>query len=106
VAHAAALYVLTAAMKLQSVLLPHALYDYVVQKMGMKIPDGLQSDIDNNLKFSMVKQAYASIADCGNGEPLPTRTLAVTGEWQDDVEGTGKLGHVEGPGMHRAGLLP
>lgn len=91
---AAAPYVLTAAMKLQSVLLPRALYEYFVQKMGMKAPDGLQSDIDNNLKFSMIKQAYVSIADYGNGEPLPTRTLAVAGGWQDDVEGTRRLRHI------------
>jgi hypothetical protein len=83
----------TAMVKLQSVL-PDSLNDYVMQNMGMKMPDGLQRDIFNNLKFSMVKQAYASIADYGNGEPLPTRTLAVAGGKQDDVDGTRRLGHV------------
>jgi pimeloyl-ACP methyl ester carboxylesterase len=90
---AAAPYLVTAIVKLQSVL-PEFLNDYIMRKMGMKRPDGLQRDILNNAKFSMVKQAYASIADYGNGEPLPMRTLAVAGAKQDDVAGTGRLGHV------------
>jgi pimeloyl-ACP methyl ester carboxylesterase len=90
---AAAPYVVTAAVTLQSVL-PDALNDFMVRKMEMKIPDGLQREIYSNLKFAMVKQAYASIADYGGGEPLPMRTLAVAGGRQDDVEGTRRLGHV------------
>jgi pimeloyl-ACP methyl ester carboxylesterase len=88
---AAAPYVVTAVVKVQSVL-PEFVNDYVIRKMGMKIPDGLQSDIYNNLKFSMVNQAYASIASCGYGERLQVRTLVVAGGKQDDVEGTRKLG--------------
>jgi hypothetical protein len=42
----------------------------------------------------MVKQAYASIANCGESEPLPMRTLVVAGGRQDDVKGTRKLGCV------------
>ena len=90
---AAAPYLVTAVVKLQS-LLPDFLNDYILRKMGMKVPNGLQRDIYNNVKFSTVKQAYASIADYGGGEPLPMRTLAVAGAKQDDIAGTRRLGHI------------
>lgn len=90
---AAAPYMLTAVVKVQSVL-PDVLNKYMAGKMGMKMPDGVQRAIFDNLRFSMVKQAYASIAEYGDGEPLPMRTLAVAGGKQDDVEGTRRLGHV------------
>lgn len=60
----------------------------------MKIPHRLQRDMYDNLKFLVVKQAYAIIAEHGSGESLSTRMLAVAGWKQDDVERTRILGRV------------
>jgi pimeloyl-ACP methyl ester carboxylesterase len=86
-------YVLFPMVRLQSVL-PDPLNDYMLGRMGMQMPQGLQEDVYANAKFSMLKQAYDSIVDYGDGVPLPMRTLVVAGERQDDVEGTRRLGQV------------
>ena len=90
---AVAPYILFPVVKLQSVL-PDSVNNYVARRMGMRIPDGLHREIYANAKFSVVKQAYASIADYGEGCPLPMRTLVVAGGRLDDVEGTRRLGQV------------
>jgi hypothetical protein len=84
-------YVLFPMVRLQNVL-PASLNDYLLRRMGMRIPQGLQEDIYGNAKFSMLKQAYTSIVDYGDGVPLLMRTLVVAGGRQDDVEGDAKIG--------------
>jgi hypothetical protein len=90
---AVAPYVLFLMVRLQSVL-PDTLNDYMLRRMGIQMPQGLQEDIYANAIFSTLKQAYASIVDYGDGVPLPMRTLVVAGGRQDDVEGARRLGQV------------
>ena len=88
-------------------MVPQALVRQVHDRMGLKLPSGLEEDMIQNSKFQLVRTGYNELAAFGNGCSLTTRTLAIAGEKQDDVEGTRRLSQTfqKGNGESRAAVI-
>lgn len=86
-------YIQVPLTKLQGSL-PRSVLNYVLGKMGLKLPDGALKDAMDNNSTTLIKQGFASIMEFGKGYPVPARTCVIAGGKQDDVPGTTALGEL------------
>jgi pimeloyl-ACP methyl ester carboxylesterase len=75
-------------------LAPATLERCVHDRMGLKLPPGVEEDMTRNNQFQMVRTAYKELEAFGSASSPATRVLAVAGGKQDDVEGTRRLGQM------------